>query len=394
MISVEKIDEWIKEAAERPESAGQIIQRIARRLSELSERNEELLAENIGLQSGAKVEEYERRIAHLEYQLELLKRRFGGELPEELDTPSQAALNLLVYDRHGRVLRWVLQAHDASSGKLVASLAGELAYQEEPPRLLAAVSGEELLFIFTSGRVAALALESIPVSELEGLTVWEQASIPSEPKAGERLACITLIGRIALAEFFVQVSRKGCVKKIRASMGQSILANHYIGTGIRQPPDQTFSLALCNQDDRLALVSYEGFLQCVEVKTLPPAVEEALRLESSDHLVTAFVPATGRAVVAMTQVGKAIHWTADRLEVANSFRTRGQALFSKIRREEGARVVGADAVSEADWGAALHSNGQVSLHTAAEILRSGAIPVQDELLAFIFFPLPWMNASG
>jgi hypothetical protein len=60
-----KIDEWMKEAEARPESAITIVRLIARRLRELTERNEELLAENIALQNGTRVEEYQKRIAHL-----------------------------------------------------------------------------------------------------------------------------------------------------------------------------------------------------------------------------------------------------------------------------------------------------------------------------------------
>src|SRR5512133_4191717 len=74
-----KIEEWMKEAEARPESAVTIVRLIARRLGELTARNEELLAENIALQNGTRVEEYQKRIAHLEYQLDLLKRRFGAD---------------------------------------------------------------------------------------------------------------------------------------------------------------------------------------------------------------------------------------------------------------------------------------------------------------------------
>jgi hypothetical protein len=74
-----KIDEWMREAEARPESAVTIVRLIARRLGELTARNEELLAENIALQNGTRVEEYQKRIAHLEYQLDLLKRRFGTD---------------------------------------------------------------------------------------------------------------------------------------------------------------------------------------------------------------------------------------------------------------------------------------------------------------------------
>ena len=74
-----KIDEWMKEAETRPESAVTIVRLVARRMVELTARNEELLTENIALQNGTRVEEYQKRIAHLEYQLDLLKRRFGSE---------------------------------------------------------------------------------------------------------------------------------------------------------------------------------------------------------------------------------------------------------------------------------------------------------------------------
>src|SRR5574339_1296429 len=85
-----KIDEWMREAEARPESAVTIVRLIARRLRELTERNEELLVENIALQNGTRVEEYQKRIAHLEYQLDLLKRRFGADesMLAELPTAS------------------------------------------------------------------------------------------------------------------------------------------------------------------------------------------------------------------------------------------------------------------------------------------------------------------
>ena len=69
----QKIDEWMKEAETRPESAVTIVRLVSKRLVELSTRNEELLSENIALQNGTRVEEYQKRIAHLEYQLDLLK---------------------------------------------------------------------------------------------------------------------------------------------------------------------------------------------------------------------------------------------------------------------------------------------------------------------------------
>src|SRR5215204_7242970 len=97
-----KIDEWIKEAEERPHSAVTIVKLAAKRMRELSERDEELLAENIALQNGTRVEEYQKRITHLEYQLELLKRRFGVDgdvLPQLPNKPVESATSsLLIYN--------------------------------------------------------------------------------------------------------------------------------------------------------------------------------------------------------------------------------------------------------------------------------------------------------
>jgi len=67
MSFTNKIDEWVIEAETRPESASLIVKLIAKRLRELTERNEELLAENIALQNGTRVEEYQKRIVHLEF---------------------------------------------------------------------------------------------------------------------------------------------------------------------------------------------------------------------------------------------------------------------------------------------------------------------------------------
>jgi hypothetical protein len=51
-----KIDEWMKEAEARPESAVTIVKLVSKRLRELTERNEELLTENIAA-NGTRAEE-------------------------------------------------------------------------------------------------------------------------------------------------------------------------------------------------------------------------------------------------------------------------------------------------------------------------------------------------
>src|SRR5689334_21024252 len=132
-----KIDEWMKEAEARPASAVAIVRLIANRLRELTQRNEELLAENIALQNGTRVEEYQKRIAHLEYQLDLLKRRFGADESLLAELPGSAAkastLSLLVYNTYGRIFRIEIDREAQSVGRIM----DETLQHSEQPRLLA-----------------------------------------------------------------------------------------------------------------------------------------------------------------------------------------------------------------------------------------------------------------
>src|SRR5215208_5910373 len=226
MSFTHKIDEWMKEAETRPESAVTIVKLVAKRLRELTERNQELLTENIALQNGSRVEEYQKRIAHLEYQLDLLKRRFGADesILAELPTASAetSTLSLLIYNNYGRIFRIEIAADVQSLGRI----ADETLANSEQPRLLAIPSNEEVLLLFTSGRVSTQAVDNIPAVDCGGAWRWEQAALPDEPRSGEFLACIMPVSGLPLSEFFVQVSRRGCVKKTMTSMAQSILANH------------------------------------------------------------------------------------------------------------------------------------------------------------------------
>ena len=220
-MTLPKIEEWIKEVEERPGSALTILKLIAGRLRDLTERNEELLAENIALQDGSRVEEYRKRIAHLEYQLDLLKRRLGLNQAATGCTGSGT--------RRSAALPAGLQrprTHPADRthprNRRPGHLGGELSAGGEAPRLLAVPANEELLLLFSSGRVSTCPVEDIPVQPGGGWDL-DQAALPDEPHAGERLACLMPLSGLALADFFLQTSRRGCVKKTMTSMAETVL---------------------------------------------------------------------------------------------------------------------------------------------------------------------------
>ncbi len=169
---------------------------IARRLRELSERDEELLAENIALQNGTRVEEYQKRIAHLEYQLDLLKRRFGVDDASLVELPAKptetSTLSLLIYNAHGRIFRVELNPRAVSGGndtKEPGRITGDMMTNLEPPRMLAVPSNEDVLLLFTSGRVDTYSVNNIPTVELGGAWDWTQAALPNKPRAAPSSFC-------------------------------------------------------------------------------------------------------------------------------------------------------------------------------------------------------------
>jgi DNA gyrase/topoisomerase IV subunit A len=381
-----KIEEWMKEAETRPESAVTIVKLVTRRLSDLTARNEELLTENIALQNGTRVEEYQKRIAHLEYQLDLLKRRFGSQAEELAELPIRAAdvstTSLLVYNTYGRVFRCELDGASGISGRIV----DDTLQTSEQPRLLAVPSNEEVLLLFNSGRVSTCAVSSISTIETGAEWIWENAAMPDEPRASEFLVCIMPISQLPLSEFFLQVSRRGCVKKTMTSMAQTILGNHYLGKGTLQKSDQPFDARLCLKKDLFAFVTLEGKLLGLDVNELPYSAEDRIKLTASDYVIASFVPRPEEYPLFLTQTGKVIHREYESLERSKSPLARGQALISPTRLEQGVRFIGAASVRETDRIVVLDSKGSLSVHTAGSIMGSGSVEAEGLILSMGVIP--------
>ena len=382
----QKIDEWIKEAEERPESALTLMRLIANRLRELTERNEELLAENIALQNGTRVAEYQGRIAHLEYQLDLLKRRFGAEGVELVEIPAERAdpttTSLLVYNGRGRIFRAELVPDEPEPGRI----ADKLSTDDEPPRLLVLPSNEEVLLLYSSGRVSTLSVSELPAMGTGREWHWEGAALPDEPHAGETLVCITPFSRLPVSSFFLQISRRGCVKKTMTSMAQTILSSHYIGKGALKKADQPFDLSLCGAGERLAFVTYEGKLLSIDVDDLSYTIEERIKLSASDYVIASFILRPEGALLFVTQTGKVVHRESDMLEPSKSPSAKGQALISNKRLEQGIRFMGAAAVQDGDKVAVLDAEGRIKVYEAGAMIGTGSIGTGELVLSIGVIP--------
>ena len=381
MSFTDKIDEWMKEAEERPESAVTLVRLIARRLRELTERDEELLAENIALQNGTRVEEYQKRIAHLEYQLELLKRRFGVDEGTLVELPVQpvdsSTRNLLVYNAQGRIFRMELNPDTKELGRIT----GEMVTNLEPPRLLTLPSNEEVLLLYTSGRVSTYKVSDVPLVEPGGEWEWSQAALPDEPRGGEFMVSITPFSHLPLSDFFLQISRRGCAKKTMTSMAQSVLGNHYIGKGALQKSDQPFDLMLSHKKDRAAFVTYEGKVIALDVDDLSYATEERIRLSATDYVIALFTTHADDALLCVTQTGKVIHRESKSIEPSKSSTTKGQALIPPARLEQGIRFMGAASVKDLDSVVVLDATGRLNVHEAGSMIGAGSIEAEGLILS-------------
>src|SRR5688500_6430471 len=367
MSFTNKIDEWIKEAEERPESALMIVKLITKRLRDLTERNEELLAENITLQNGTRVDEYQKRIVHLEYQLDLLKRRFSMDenvLPEDAaDSVETPTFNLLIYNAYGRIFRIEVDSAVQSLGRIT----DEMIHDREPPRLLGVPSNEEVLFLFTSGRIRTLVVNEIPSVEMSGTWSWEQAALPDEPRAGEWLACVMPFSNLPLSDYFLQVSRRGCVKKTMTSMAQSILDNRYLGKGTVQKSDQPLDVILCQKNERFAFVTHEGHVIGLDVDELSYSTEDRIRMTASDYVIDSLLPRPEESMLFVTQTGKVIHRQSDSLDLSRSPLAKGQALIPPSRLDQGVRFVGAASVRDQDQIVVLDATGNLRVYLAEAI---------------------------
>jgi DNA gyrase/topoisomerase IV subunit A len=388
VINQDKIDEWIREVEERPISAPIILRYIASRLKDLAAQNEDLRTENYQLRSGNKVDDYESRIANLEYQIALLKRQVSGQMSE----PAAESISVLVYHQEGQALRVEVPVVGMTSNQTAVVFQKALPESVGPIRLLVAGPHEELLFVFDSGRTAAVPVTAIPTVSRDALD-WDGAYL-QEPVGSEKLAVVVPVARMSLAESIVQSTLRGCVKRMMRTFFESQLAKNYIGTGVKQQPDKACGLTLCGKDELFTMVSREGFLFSMEATRLPFSIEDAMKLRATDYIMSSFSLGSQDAVVIVTHNGKIIHRDFNWVEPAVTFKSRGQALFSQSRRDAGIKVAGAASVHDNDWGAALHQDGRITLHRMSDLFAAGSIPSQEGEAAIVDFAVFAAPESG
>ena len=282
MIKSSKIQEWINEIEERPMIAPFIVRRLSDRLLELDQLNEELRSENLLLSTGQKTAELERRIAELEYQIELLKR----QVHEDPASTYSDTANLLIYDTEGRILTHQFSPRTILSAGVQLSLQGTKAHRDDV-HLLVAVPQDELVMLMHTGRIATMKAKEIVHPASDPLT-WEKA-FKLDLRSGEKLASVAAITQAPFCEHFIQVTRKGYARSFPQDLFQTFLSRRNLGKGVKSDADQLLCLLLGSAEDILVLVSRGGYISALPVSRLTVGLEEIMRLDMQDYLVAAFI---------------------------------------------------------------------------------------------------------
>src|SRR5512144_3161750 len=200
------------------------------------------------------------------------------------------------------------------------------------------------------------------------------------------LVCITPLSHLPLSEFFLQVSRRGCIKNTMTSLAQSILGNHYLGKSTLQKADQPFDVTLCHKKEVFAFVTFEGHLLGLDVDALPYSAEDRIKLTASDYVIASFVPQPDESMIFVTQTGKVIQRERDSLELSKSGLAKGQALISPTRLEQGVRFIGAASVRDQDQIVVLDAKGNLKLHLVEALTGAGSIEAGGLILSIGVIP--------
>ncbi len=353
MIKPGKIKEWIEEIEQRPLAAPFIVRTLSARVIELDKANEELRVENLNLQSGKKIQEYERRIAELEYQIELLKRQIntGEAALTPVEQPS-----LLLYDSLGRVLVTDFSPAHLVSGHTFAAIQNFEAPQMDDIHLLTANASDELLYLFDSGRIRTQRTGELAHSPADQWD-WTQTG-RIDMRSGERLIAVVPITEVPMLDGILQVSRKGYARFINQDYFSSFLSEQNIGRGIRAASDALFTLTPARQDDVYVQVTRAGYVSARPAGQMTITLQETIKFDMQDYLVGAFTIQPDQSLLIVTRTGEVYVQKNPWAEIADADGSKRRLLLAGARAG-GVSVVGAAAVSPGGWYFRLTSDGKV-----------------------------------
>jgi DNA gyrase/topoisomerase IV subunit A len=314
------------------------------------------------------VKEYERRIAELEFQLDLLKRQLGSGG----GTPQLETTSLLLFNDKGQIIRLAVDDANLAGDQPFSRIEGTPHILSHSYGVVTATSFDQLLLVFSTGRTASLPVEQVPLSTGSG-GGWARA-YQADLRSMEELACMLPITRLHAYDCCIQVSRFGAARKIAIQYFKTFVSNNNIGKGVKFNFDRILNLTLCNETQLLVLASRGGNLLSLSASALPVALDEIMRFKVNDYVVSALALDPGQTMVAVTQNGAAYAQNQAWLQPAKAGDRRMRQLLPEKRAEDEA-LAGAVALGGTDWLIVYRDDGTFTAY------RPGGLSNRKTILA-------------
>ena len=400
MISRSRIEDWIRQVEAAPAAAPAILRLITERMIELDETNEKLRIENLSLSSGERVKEYQKTIADLEFQLDLLKRQVGsgsqetspGSSSSGLPQPSAPALpDLLLFNEKGQVLRFALNPADLKHGALVSKLNGSPVGEGNYFELLAVRPSDQLLFIYSSGRTVTRPVEQILAVDNRQVA-WQGAHL-EEPRPLEELVAVIPVTRMTWFDQCIQISRFSYAKQFDMKYFKNFISNNNVGRGTKLHYDRLFNLTLCRREDLYVVATRSGSVMSTVASSAPLLLEEIIHFKVGDYVVAAFTQGEEQSLVAVSTDGLVYSQPppgkVTTLEGSKaSLDRRLRSIFPPRQAGNERTLAGAAAAGAADWGILFREDGTLTAFQVSQATAKGAAAGGDRstrVLAFTCF---------
>jgi len=297
MIRKSDVQWWVLEAKKHPESAPEIIEELARRLTELDAENERLRDEIIRLQRRAPAAVPSTEVKALQHKVKTLQSLLDGEKTAETSV-------VFLSDR-------------LQSARLPLSQAQQMARDGRPALdkqallglrcLLLARPHDELLLLTNQGRGLKAVLSDVPLlteagdwptTEGQGLAV------------GERLTAAVAVA--APPRFWTVATRRGYVQRfVRAALDRRLAqGDQLVKSTFRN--DEPAAVANGDQGD-LLLVTRWGKSVRFSHRAIEGQGSVALNLEPDDEVVAALSLSEGVEILVATASGYAVRRSATQI---------------------------------------------------------------------------------
>jgi DNA gyrase/topoisomerase IV subunit A len=312
------------------------------------------------------VREFERKIAELELQLDMLRRQVVGG-----PKPAVQNQHLVLFNEKGQLVR--IELPDLTKPGVVAQLDPRGLLMPRQFGMIVGNAYDELLLVLSSGRTVHLPAEQLPLSSGDRLA-WDD-TFAADLRALEELVSMVPITRMSLFDYAVQTSRFGYARKIAQSYFKTFIANNNIGRGIKFDFDRLCNLSLANEAGVVVLACRSGAIFATQAAALPVGLDEVIHFKVGDYLAASFAIDPEQLMVAVSEDSVGFVQKADWLILAKPGERKFRQVFPERKAGE-MTLAGAAAANLQDWGLALREDGTIYAFRVSDLSTRGR-PIQE-----------------